>query len=61
MNQPQAQPQAATIQEAQQIINNISDALLKQVSANNISILQLNKIYNLATNTGDLQNALTWL
>lgn len=45
------QPQPQTINEAQQIIDNISEVLMKQVCANNVSILQLNKIYNLATNT----------
>ena len=53
------QPQ--TINEAQEIINNISEVLMKQVCANNVSILQLNKIYNLATNTEKLKRLLILL
>lgn len=55
------QPQPQTINEAQEIINNISDVLMKQVCANNVSILQLNKIYNLATNTEKLKRLLILL
>lgn len=55
------QPQPQTINEAQQIINNISEVLMKQVCANNVSILQLNKIYNLATNTEKLKKLLILL
>lgn len=55
------QPQPQTINEAQEIINNISDVLMKQVCANNVSILQLNKIYNLATNTEKLKKLLILL
>lgn len=55
------QPQPQTIDEAQQIINNISEVLMKQVCANNVSILQLNKIYNLATNTEKLKRLLILL
>lgn len=55
------QPQPQTIDEAQQIINNISEVLMKQVCANNVSILQLNKIYNLATNTEKLKKLLILL
>lgn len=55
------QPQPQTINEAQEIINNISDVLMKQVCANNVSILKLNKIYNLATNTEKLKRLLILL
>ena len=55
------QPQTQTINEAQEIINNISEVLMKQVCANNVSILQLNKIYNLATNTEKLKRLLILL
>lgn len=55
------QPQPQTINEAQEIINNISEVLMKQVCANNVSILQLNKIYNLATNTENLKKLLILL
>ena len=55
------QPKPQTINEAQEIINNISDVLMKQVCANNVSILQLNKIYNLATNTEKLKRLLILL
>lgn len=55
------QPQPQTINEAQEIINNISEVLMKQVCANNVSILQLNKIYNLATNTEKLKKLLILL
>lgn len=55
------QPQPQTINEAQEIINNISEVLMKQVCANNVSILQLNKIYNLATNTEKLKRLLILL
>lgn len=53
--------QTQTNDEAQQIINNISEVLMKQVCANNVSILQLNKIYNLATNTEKLKKLLILL
>lgn len=55
------QPKPQTINEAQEIINNISEVLMKQVCANNVSILQLNKIYNLATNTEKLKRLLILL
>lgn len=55
------QPQPQTINEAQEFINNISEVLMKQVCANNVSILQLNKIYNLATNTEKLKRLLILL
>ena len=55
------QPQPQTINEAQEIINNISEVLMKQVCANNVSISQLNKIYNLATNTERLKRLLILL
>lgn len=50
-----------TAPDANKIIEEISAKLRKHIADGSITIEQLNKINNLAANTGQLKNALTWL